>query len=136
MADGWYEWIRAENPKEKPAPFHHEVDDGGWFAFAGLLNVARVADLDEPLATVTIITTSANGPASRIHDRMPAILAGRDEETAWLSPDVGLDDALALIGPLSDDRVTIAAASKLVNSVRNEGAKLLVPDNDAEPLTM
>ena len=37
-ADGWYEWMHAEQQRggPKPAPFHHRVDDGGWFAFAGL----------------------------------------------------------------------------------------------------
>jgi putative SOS response-associated peptidase YedK len=37
-ADGWYEWTHAEQQRNgpKPAPFHHQVDDGGWFAFAGL----------------------------------------------------------------------------------------------------
>jgi putative SOS response-associated peptidase YedK len=122
-ADGWSEWIHAEKKTEKPAPFRHLVDGGGWFAFAGLLNTTRVDALDEPITTVTIVTTSANTPASRVHDRMPAVLAGPDEETAWLSPDLGAEDAL--VRPLADDRVELVPASKLVNSVKNQGAELL-----------
>ena len=59
-ADGWYEWMHAEQQRggPKPAPFHHRVDDGGWFAFAGLRSRAHVEDVDEPLATVAIITTT------------------------------------------------------------------------------
>jgi putative SOS response-associated peptidase YedK len=124
-ADGWYEWLHAEVKTEKPAPFRHLVDGGGWFAFAGLVNTTKVSDLDEPIKTLTIITTSANGPASRVHDRMPAILAGPDEEAAWLSPDLTADDALQLVTPLADDRVTLHPASKLVNNVKNQGVELL-----------
>lgn len=125
--DGWYEWIKAEAKGEKPAPFHHTVDDGAWFAFAGLINTTKVDDLDEPITTVTMVTTTANGPAARVHDRMPAILAGRDEEQAWLNPELGADDAFELIQPLADDRVSLAPASKRVNAVKNQGAELLDP---------
>lgn len=124
-ADGWYEWLRAETKTEKPAPFRHLVDGGGWFAFAGLLNTVGTDDLDEPIATVAIITTSANAPAARVHDRMPAVLAGPDEEAAWLSPDLGAEDALELVRPLGEDRVTLVAASKRVNNVKNQGVELL-----------
>lgn len=127
-ADGWYEWIKAEAKGEKPAPFHHTVDGGGWFAFAGLMNTTKVDDLDEPITTVTIVTTTANGPAGRVHDRMPAVLAGREEELAWLNPDLGADDAIELIQPLADDRVALAPASKKVNAVKNQGAELLDPN--------
>ena len=69
-ADGWYEWMHAEQQRNgpKPAPFHHQVDDGGWFAFAGLRSQARVTDVEGPLVTVAIITTDAVGPAARLHD--------------------------------------------------------------------
>jgi putative SOS response-associated peptidase YedK len=56
---------------------------------------------------------------------MPAVLAGPDEEAAWLSPDLGAEDALELVRPLADDRVELVPASKLVNSVKNQGVKLL-----------
>jgi putative SOS response-associated peptidase YedK len=131
-ADGWYEWIKAEAKGEKPAPFHHRVDDGGWFAFAGLKNVTKVDDLDEPITTVTIVTTTANGPAARVHDRMPAVLAGREEELAWLNPDLGAEDAIELIQPLADDRVTLSPASKKVNAVKNQGEELLDPSVEVD----
>jgi len=129
-ADGWYEWLHSETKKEKPAPFLHVVDGGGWFAFAGLVNTTRVDDLDDPITTTVILTTEADGPASRLHDRMPVVLAGPDEEDAWLSPEVSGLDALALLQPLADDRLTLAPASKLVNSVSNEGPELLDPEAD------
>ena len=46
---------------------------------------------------------------------------------AWLSPDVQLDDVPDLLAPLAGDRITVQAASGLVNSTRNEGPELLEP---------
>jgi putative SOS response-associated peptidase YedK len=111
----------------KPSPFHHRVDDGGWFAFAGLRSRVHVEDVDEPLATVAIITTDAAGPAARLHDRMPVVLADADIMEAWLSPDVQLADVPELLAPLAGDRITVHPASRSVNSFRNDGPKLLDP---------
>ena len=86
---------------------------------------AHVEDVDEPLATVAIITTDAAGPAARLHDRMPVVLADADMMQAWLSPDVQLDDVPALLAPLAGDRITVQPASGLVNSFRNDGPELL-----------
>jgi putative SOS response-associated peptidase YedK len=38
-ADGWYEWMHAEQQRggPKPAPFHHRVDHGGWYRMAVVL---------------------------------------------------------------------------------------------------
>lgn len=124
-ATGWYEWLHSEERGEWPAPFHHVVDGGEVFGFAGLLNTTRVDDLDQPITTATIITTDANGPASQLHDRMPVVLAGRAEHAAWLFPDVDAEDAMALLVPLADDRVTLEPASRRVNNVRNDGRELL-----------
>ena len=46
---------------------------------------------------------------------------------AWLSPDVQLDDVPDLLALLAGDRITVQAASGLVNSTRNEGPELLEP---------
>jgi len=127
-ATGWYEWLHAEARGERPAPFHHVVDGGAVFAFAGLMSTTRVDDLDEPITTAAIITTAANGPARRLHDRMPVVLADPAEQAAWLSPDLGAEDLVALLAPLADDRVELRPASRAVNSVRNEGPQLLAPD--------
>lgn len=155
-ADGWYEWMRREDPgKHGPTPsrvpFHHAVDGGEPFAFAGLAREIRlrdgVAGLDpagrpyggpgigeRALLSVAIVTCEASPSAARLHDRMPAVLAGPDEEAAWLSPDVDGRDALALCAPLADERLTIAPASPLVNSVRSaDGPWLLDPDVTVAP---
>lgn len=123
-ADGWYEWMHAERQRNgpKPAPFHHQIDDGGWFAFASR---ARVEDVEGPLVTVAIITTDAAGPPARLHDRMPVVLADPEAMQAWLSPELQLDDVPELLTPIAGDRITVQPASALVNSVRNDGPELL-----------
>lgn len=138
LADGWYEWLRGEDPKQDRIPFHHVVDGGGPIAFAGLARTARLREGDgaapTSLLTVTIVTVPANTVAARLHDRMPAVLAGPDEETAWLSSGVGAPEALSLCRPLDDDRLTVRPASPLVNSVRSpDGPWLLDPAVERAP---
>lgn len=153
-ADGWYEWMRREDPSAgggSKVPFRHTVDGGEPFAFAGLAREIRLRDgvagddpagrpyggpgLDErTLLTVAIVTCEASPSAARLHDRMPAVLAGPEEEAAWLSPDVDGRDALALCVPLADERLTIAPASPLVNDVRSaDGPWLLDPNVTVAP---
>ncbi|HEY3435246.1 MAG TPA: SOS response-associated peptidase, partial [Solirubrobacterales bacterium] len=36
VADGFYEWMKAEDPKQPRQPWHFQVDGGEPFAFAGL----------------------------------------------------------------------------------------------------
>lgn len=118
-ADGWYEWLRAERRGPRPVPFHHRVDDGAVFAFAGL----HVRD------SVAILTTTPNSVCARLHDRMPVVLAGPEAEAAWLDPGMGAADAAELLVPLDADRVTVAPASARVNRAGVEGPELL----EAEP---
>lgn len=103
-ADGWYEWLAAEDPKVKKQPFLHTVDGGAPFAFAGLLGYAIVKD--EKVPAVTLITTDSAGAAKQIHDRMPVVLPSTEAEEAWLMDDgdpAALVDALCV--PLEDGRV-------------------------------
>src|SRR5919108_3464270 len=81
LADGWYEWLKAEKPSHPPAdriPFRYTVDGGAPFAFAGLWDRRRVGG--EEVASACILTCRANGVCAPVHDRMPVVLAGPDEE--------------------------------------------------------
>lgn len=107
-ADGWYEWLSAEDPKAKvkKQAFLHTVDGGAQFAFAGLLGYAIVKG--EKLPAATIITTSSAGEAARIHDRMPVVLAGEDAEASWLAADADPAELVAeLCVPLVPGRVRV-----------------------------
>jgi putative SOS response-associated peptidase YedK len=119
LADGWYEWLRSERPRGERVPFRYTVDGGEPFAFAGVWGRRRLGD--ELVASATILTTRANGVCAPVHDRMPCVLAGPDEEAAWLA---GADDPELLV-PCADARVTAAPANPAVNRAGVEGPELL-----------
>jgi putative SOS response-associated peptidase YedK len=123
-ADGFYEWLRSEDPKQPRLPFRFTVDDGGPFAFAGLWTPGWRDG--EPIASATILTCRANGVVGRLHDRMPVILPDRDSELAWLHADVDGAQALTMCAPLADDRMRVSPANPAVNkSGGPEGPELL-----------
>ncbi len=126
-ADGWFEWLRAEDPKQPRQPFRFVVDGGGPFAFAGLWTRAKING--EPVETASIITCSSreNRVAAAMHDRMPVVLPDRAAQTAWLSEDVDAAGALALCGPLPTARLAAIPANPRVNKsgLDDEGPELL-----------
>src|ERR671921_585569 len=66
LADGWYEWLKAEKKSAPRIPFRYTVDGGAVFAFAGLYDGTGAASLTGP----------ANEVCAPVHDRMPCVLAG------------------------------------------------------------
>ena len=129
LADGWYEWLKAEKPSHPPAervPFRYTVDGGAPFAFAGLWDRRRVGG--EEVLSACLLTCAANAVCAPVHDRMPCVLAGPDEEAAWLEGDPD-----GLLVPLDDARTTAAPANPAVNKAGVEGAELLVAPPPAEP---
>ena len=119
VADGWYEWLRPEKKGEPKTPFSYRVDAGAPFAFAGLWDPGR----DQ--ASACVLTTSANAVCRPVHDRMPCVLAGPEEEAAWLSREVDAAAAVELLRPLPDRRVSAAPANPAVNRAGVEGPELL-----------
>jgi putative SOS response-associated peptidase YedK len=128
LADGWYEWLRSENPKQPRVPFRYTVDGGDPFAFAGLFGWAKIGE--EFLASATILTTRANEVCAPVHDRMPVVLGGPDEEAAWLA---GADDP-ELLAPLAAGRTSARPANPAVNRAGVEGPELIEPPSpEPEP---
>jgi putative SOS response-associated peptidase YedK len=127
-ADGFYEWLRSEDPKQPRLPFRFTVDDAAPFAMAALWTPGWHDG--ERVASTTILTCAANGIVGRLHDRMPVILPDRASELAWL--DAGLDGraALSMCVPLADERMRVSPANPAVNKSGGvEGPELLVaPD--------
>ena len=135
VADGFYEWMRAEDPKQPRQPWHFTVDGGEPFAFAGLCTRKEWDDEEERgfedgwLYSCTIVTTTPNDVVSKVHNRMPVILSGPEAEAAWLRPDLEPEDAIAMCGPLDPARMSSAPANPKVNKVgkgMEEGPELLV----------
>ncbi len=128
LADGWYEWIKAENPKDPKIPMHFSVDGGAPFAFAGLWTRAFI-DGDE-IRSCTIITrdSSPNRIAAAVHERMPVVLPDREMQLAWLNPELGAE-VTAMCEALPAERLAVNPANPAVNKVDpdNEGPQLLVP---------
>lgn len=125
-ADGFYEWLRSEDPRRPRQPFHITIDDGSPFAFAGLWTRSRIDG--EPVESVTILTTAANAAVAPLHDRMPVILPDAASERAWLSAALDGEAAQASCGPLDAARTHVAPANPAVNKAgvpEAEGPQLL-----------
>ncbi len=126
LADGWYEWLKAEKKGGDRIPFRYTIDGGEPFAFAGLWRRRRIAG--ELMLSACILTCAANSVCAPVHDRMPCVLAGPDEEAAWLA---GEGDGL--LGPCAAERTTAAPANPAVNKAGVEGVELLTVPPPSEP---
>jgi putative SOS response-associated peptidase YedK len=135
VADGFYEWMKAEDPKQPRQPWRFTVDGGEPFAFAGLCTRKEWEDAEDRgfddgwLYSATIVTTTPNEVVAPVHDRMPAILPSAEAEAAWLRPDLSAEDAIAMLGPLDAGRMEGAPANPKLNKVGKgtaEGPELLV----------
>ena len=135
LADGFYEWMKAENPKESKQPFHFTVDGGEPFAFAGLATTREWEG--EQLTSCTIITTTANEDVEPVHNRMPVILPDAEAEAAWMSAKLEPEEAVSYCKPLESGRITAKPANKSMSKVggTKEGPDMLDPDAVPEPAT-
>jgi putative SOS response-associated peptidase YedK len=140
VADGFYEWMKAEDPKQPRQPWHFQVDGGEPFAFAGLCTRKEWDDAEDRgyddgyLYTCTLVTTTPNEVVAPVHDRMPAILPSPAAEAAWLNPDLSAEDAVAMCGPLDAGRMSSAPANPKLNKVGKgmaEGPELLVAPQES-----
>ncbi len=124
-ADGFYEWMKAENPQSPKQPVRFTVDGGEPFAFAGLTTSREWEG--ESMTSCTVITTEANDAVARVHDRMPVILSGPEAEAAWISGGLDAGEAVSLCRPLNPSRITARPANTAVNKVggTTEGPHLL-----------
>lgn len=127
IADGYFEWLKPERPKEPRQPFFFQVDGGVPFAFAALWTPAKVQD--EWVESVALLTCDAasNRVAAAVHGRMPVILADRDAQLAWLDGNLDAREALSLCGALPESRLSAHPANPAVNKVVEgvEGPELL-----------
>jgi putative SOS response-associated peptidase YedK len=130
-ADGWYEWLKPERKGGARVPFRYAVDGGAPFAFAGLWDERRIGG--ERIASVTVLTTGANAVCAPVHDRMPCVLGGPEEEAAWLSGEVDAAALVELLVPLPAERTAAAPANPLVNKAGVEGPELIVVPAEAPP---
>lgn len=124
-ADGYFEWYRSAAQiatKTAKQPFFiHRADDRA-LAMAGLYSFWR-PDPETPwLVTVAVLTTSATGQLSAIHDRMPVLLDA-SAYRGWL--DQHVVESIDIRGSLPLGLLEVRPVSTAVNSVRNNGPALL-----------
>ena len=126
VADGFYEWMKAEDPKQPRQPVRFTVDGGEPFAFAGLWTRAKFNG--DWVASCTIVTTQPNEVVARVHNRMPVVLPDAGTEAAWLDPATDAEDAVELCVPFPPERMQSAPANPALNKVggAHEGPELLV----------
>ncbi|MDH2427797.1 SOS response-associated peptidase [Sphaerisporangium sp. TRM90804] len=127
-ADGYYEWYKVD--KKTKQPFFIHPADGGVMAMAGLYEFWKDpgrAD-DDPLkwlTTCTVITTTAEDSVGHIHERMPMLIK-RESWGDWLDPALtDLDDVRAMLTTAVQTGMESYPVSSDVNSVRNNGPRLI-----------
>jgi putative SOS response-associated peptidase YedK len=118
LADGWYEWQKPEDPRQRRRPVHFSLPDREPFCFAGLwIN-----------SSCTILTCAANELARPIHDRMPVVLDQAGGREAWLDP--ALDGAAVseLLVPLPSAQLAVRQANPVVNTATYDAPDCLEPE--------
>jgi putative SOS response-associated peptidase YedK len=106
LADGFYEWVAAEDPKQPREPLRFSLAGGGSFCFAGLWTTWR-----ESVRSCSVLTTTANELVAPVHDRMPVILAEPSAWEAWLDPALSAADLAALLAPLPAGALEVERAN-------------------------
>lgn len=121
--DGFYEW--GPGPIGDRQPWFIAAATGEPLVLAGLWDRWVPPDGD-PLVTFAIVTTPANVEVARLHDRMPAVLAGAEDQERWLAREsTDADRFPALLRPLEPGRLRMRPVSTRVNNVANDGPDLL-----------
>ena len=118
---GFYEWERS-NPKAK-IPYFVTRSDGHLMLGAGLWSESPIVEEER---TCALITRDSNSDLDFIHDRSPVEFHAQ-EALEWLSSS---EPTLELFHPDHQPRFATVRVSTRVNSVRNNDASLVLPDDE------
>jgi putative SOS response-associated peptidase YedK len=121
LADGFYEWIASEDPKQPRVPLRFSLADGASFCFAGLWTTWR-----RTVSSCTVVTVPANELVAPAHDRMPALLVDPAAWEAWLDPGLDAVAVAPLLAPLPADSLVVARANPAMNHPDHEGPDCLL----------
>ena len=124
--DGYYEWFRPEDPKEKKQPYFIKAKDKPLLAVAGIYETWKNPSKEnETLTTFSVITTEAKLGLETIHDRMPVIVPDKNW-TAWLDPNFqNKDEIKRLIVMPPQGYFEYFKVGFEVNNARNNGPELM-----------
>lgn len=122
-ASGFHEWHTEDKHKQ---PYYFTLASGAEMALAGLWEEWKGAD-GSTLQTCTILVGASNSLVGKIHDRMATIVPESHYQD-WLNPKEKTDYLLAMLtAPYLADKMKAWKVSPQVNSVRNQGAELILP---------
>lgn len=121
LADGFYEWIASEDPKQPRLPLRFTLAGGASFCFAGLWTTWRGA-----VRSCAVVTVAANETVAPVHDRMPVVLAEPAAWEAWLDPALDGRAVAPLLSPLPAGALEVAPANPAMNHPDHEGPDSLV----------
>mgnify|MGYP000235861797 CR=1 FL=1 len=119
-ASGFFEWTKGESGKE---PWYIHPREGEAMAMAGVWQ-RWMSPEGESLVTTAIVTCAANQALSKLHHRMPVVLACEDWGL-WLGEEG--KGAAALMQPAPEDALAFHRVSTAVNSMKARGPELLEP---------
>jgi len=124
--DGYYEWFRPENPKEKKQPYFIKAKDKPLLAVAGIYESWKnPSQENEILTTFSVITTDAKLGLESIHDRMPVIVPDKNWNV-WLDPDFqNKEEIKKLIVTPPQGYFEYFKVGREVNNARNNGPQLI-----------
>jgi putative SOS response-associated peptidase YedK len=130
VADGYYEWRRAQPGGAGKTPFYIHPADDGPLALAGLYSWWRApvpGGAPGPwLLSCTVLTTAARGRMTELHDRVPMVL-DRADVGRWLDKAVtDPGEALAVVDAAAPALIW-HEVSRAVGAVRNNSPELVVP---------
>jgi putative SOS response-associated peptidase YedK len=115
-ADGFFEWKKQNGKKQ---PMRIVLKDRSIFSMAGLYDTWQ-SDDGKKISTCTVITTQPNHLMQDIHDRMPVILKGEDEQT-WLNRNnENAQELIPLLQPFPAEMMYAYPVSPIVGNVRND----------------
>ena len=134
--DGYYEWESRPSGKQ---PVYYSMRDGDLFCLAGLWETWTTPEqTDEPelpglgqaqaetLCTFTVITTTPNRLAKRVHDRMPVIVHPADYDR-WPSAESQAADLKQLLQRFDDESMRGHYVTPLMNNPRFEAPACIEP---------
>src|SRR5947209_4447732 len=120
--DGFFEWHSKEGGRSR-RPYAVAMRDGSPFGIGGLWENWKSPVTGQWVRTFCIITTPANVMVSRIHDRMPLILARADLDR-WLGPE---QNSAELLRSYPSADMKMWPISTRVNSPDNDDPSILEP---------
>lgn len=122
-ADGFYEWRATASGKQ---PHVIRPRDGGTLALAGIWEHWQDADGNE-IESCSILVRAANAEVSRVHDRMPVVIAPSAFDL-WLDTRAQKPQPLeTLIAAQQPPGYDIYPVARAVNSPTNDSHDLIEP---------